>query len=85
MASITANQLKTKGVSALESVIDEHQAAIITVRGKGRYVVMDLETYNHLRECELESAIVETRKELEQGEVFNDTIDEHIKRITHEL
>jgi PHD/YefM family antitoxin component YafN of YafNO toxin-antitoxin module len=85
MASITANQLKTKGVSALESVIVEHKAAIITVRGKSKYVVMDLETYNHLRECELEAAIAETRKELEQGEVFNDTIDEHIKRITNEL
>jgi hypothetical protein len=46
---------------------------------------MDLETYNHLRECELEAAIVETRKELEQGEVFKDTIDEHIKRITDEI
>ena len=54
MATITANQLKTKGVSALESVIDENNAAIVTVRGKDKYVVLDLETYNHLRECELE-------------------------------
>jgi PHD/YefM family antitoxin component YafN of YafNO toxin-antitoxin module len=85
MANITANQLKTKGISALEPIIGEHKAVMITVRGKNRYVVMDLETYNHLRECELEAAIVETRKELEQGEVFKDTIDEHIKRITDGL
>ena len=85
MANITANQLKTKGISALEPIIDEHKAVMITVRGKNRYVVMDLETYNHLRECELEAAIVETRKELDQGEVFKDTIDDHIKRITDEL
>ena len=85
MASITANQLKTKGVSALESTIDEHRAVMITVRGKNRYVVMDLDTYNHLRECELEAAIVETKKEIEQGEVFKDSIDEHMKRITDGL
>ena len=85
MANITANQLKTKGISALEPIIGEHRAVMITVRGKNRYVVMDLETYNHLRECELEAAIAETRKELEQGEVFMDSVDEHIKRISHEL
>ena len=85
MASITANQLKTKGVSALAPVIDENKAVMITVRGKNRYVVMDFETYNHLRECELEAAIAEAKRELEQGEIFKDTIDEHIRRIRHEL
>jgi len=85
MASITANELKTKGVSALAAIIHESKAAMITVRGENKYVVMDFETYNHLRECELEAAITEARKELEQGEVFNDTIDEHIRRIRDEL
>ena len=42
MDSITANKLKTKGISALEAIIDEHKSAMITVRGKSRYVVMDL-------------------------------------------
>ena len=85
MASITANLLKTKGVSALDPVIDENKAVVITVRGRDRYVVMDFETYNHLRECELEAAILETRKELAEGDVYKDTIDEHIRRIIHEL
>lgn len=85
MATITANQLKTKGVSALESIIDGNNAAIVTVRGKDKYVVMDLETYNHLRECELEAAIIETKREVEQGEILDDSIDEHIKRIADEL
>ena len=82
MANITANQLKTKGVSALEKAISQYEAAMITVRGKSKYVVMDIETYNRLRECELEAAIVETKRELAHGEVHNDTVDEHIKRIT---
>ena len=77
MATITANQLK--------SIIGENKAAIVTVRGEEKYVVMDLETYNHLRECELEAAITETKRELEQGEILDDTIDEHMKRIADEL
>lgn len=85
MASITANQLKTKGISIIEENISEDETAMITVRGKSKFVIMGLETYNHLRECELEAAIVETRKELERGDVFKDSIDEHIQRILNEL
>ena len=85
MASITANLLKTKGVSALDPVIDENEAVVISVRGRDRYVVMDFETYNHLRECELQAAIAEVRTELESGEVFKDTVDQHIRRIRNEL
>ena len=85
MASITANLLKTKGVSALDPVIDENKAVVITVRGRDRYVVMNFETYNHLRECELQAAIAEVRTELESGEVFKDTVDQHIRRIRNEL
>jgi len=39
MPSITANQLKTSGISALAPIIDEHKTAMITVRGKNRYVI----------------------------------------------
>jgi len=85
MVEVSANELKTKGISALSSVIAEQKTAVITVRGKDKYVVMDFETYNHLRECELEAAIMETRLELERGEVFTDTIEEHIRRIADAL
>jgi hypothetical protein len=85
MVSITANLLKTKGVSALDPAINENKAVVITVRGRDRYVVMDFETYNHLRECELQAAIAEVRTELESGEVFKDTVDRHIRRIRNEL
>ncbi len=85
MATVTANDLKTKGVSALDPIIKEHKAAMITVRGRSKYVVMDMDTYNHLRECELEAALIETRKELKLGEVHEDTIEKHIRRITSEV
>ncbi len=79
---ITANELKTKGVSAIDMVVEESEEAVVTVRGKSTYVVLPIEKYNYYRECELEAAINETRKELEQGKYVAETVDEHIKRIT---
>jgi prevent-host-death family protein len=54
--TITANELKTKGVSAIEEVTASNNEAIITVRGKNKYVVLSIEEYNQLREYELEAA-----------------------------
>jgi len=79
---ITANELKTGGVSAIEKVISEDSEAIITVRGKNRYVVMDIEKYNHLRECELETALAESRHDLKNGRYVEESVEDHIKRIT---
>ena len=42
MNSISANELKTKGVSIVENVLQNEDEAIITVRGKQKYVIIDL-------------------------------------------
>ncbi len=80
--SITANELKTKGVSAIDTIVRESEEAVLTVRGKSAYVVMPIEKYNYYRECELETAINKTLQEIKQGEYVTETVDEHIKRIT---
>ena len=49
--AVTANQLKTKGVSILDTATSEAREAIITVRGKNKYVVLTIDEYNRLREC----------------------------------
>ena len=36
---ISANDLKVKGVTLIDSVVEENQGAIITVRGVEKYVV----------------------------------------------
>jgi len=80
--TIPANDLKTKGISAIDSLLDEQDEAIITLRGEQKYVVLDIERYNYLRECELESALIEARKELKEGKYITESVEEHIKRIT---
>jgi prevent-host-death family protein len=79
---ITANELKTKGVAALDKATDSGDEAIITVRGKNSFVVMPIEKYNYLRECELETALREAKDDLAKGKAKNETVEEHIKRVT---
>ncbi len=82
MKKVAANELKTKGVTSIDEALEGEGEVIITVRGKDRYVVMDFDTYNRLRVCELEAALYETRREIERGEYIEESIDDHIKRLT---
>ena len=64
MSSLTANDLKTKGIAAIEAVLAEQPEAIVSVRGKDRFVVMEIAQYHYLRECELETALAESRADI---------------------
>ncbi|HKK49824.1 MAG TPA: type II toxin-antitoxin system prevent-host-death family antitoxin [Alkalispirochaeta sp.] len=79
---ITANDLKTKGVSTIDEATSAGNEVIITVRGKPRYVVMSVDQYHYLRECELEAALAETRHDVEAGRTVTESVEEHIARIT---
>lgn len=78
---VTANELKTKGISRLDEITSKGDEAIISVRGKQRYVVLTVEQYNYLRECELEAALAEMRRDLENGDVIEESVEEHVQRI----
>jgi hypothetical protein len=62
MAQITANDLKTRGIAAIEALLgDGRTEAVVSVRGADRYVVMELAHDQYLRECELEAVLAECR------------------------
>jgi len=79
---ITANDLKTRGVSILNDESADESEVIITVHGKSKYVVIPIEKYNYLRECELDAALSETKKDIKEGKFVKESVDKHIKRIT---
>jgi PHD/YefM family antitoxin component YafN of YafNO toxin-antitoxin module len=79
---ITANELKTKGVAALDKAACSGEETIISVRGKNRFVVLPIEQYSYLRECELETALREAKDDLARGKVKKETVEKHVKRIT---
>lgn len=81
MNIISANDLKTKGVKAIEDALMEQLEAPVTVRGQTKYVVMSNAQYQHLRECELEAALAESKADIEAGRFVKETVAEHIQRI----
>ena len=81
MKTIAANDLKTRGVSTIEKALEGESEAVISVRGRDRYVVMDVAEYNRLRVCELESALYETHQQLAAGDFVEESVDSHIDRI----
>ncbi len=85
MSTITAADLKRRGVSAFPSVLRQDGEAIITVHGKSRYVVMTVEKYDALRELELSGAVREARADYHAGRIADTTIKGHIQRIQDEL
>jgi PHD/YefM family antitoxin component YafN of YafNO toxin-antitoxin module len=85
MSTVTAVELKQRGVSALDPALTENDEVIITVRGKGRYVVMKMETYARLREAELDQAVREARADYAAGRIADDSIEAHLKRLDHAL
>lgn len=82
MVQITANDLKTRGVAAIEaSLVDGRTEAVVSVRGADRYVVMELSHYQHLRECELEAALAESRADIAAGRFVTESAAAHVARI----
>jgi len=80
--TITANELKTKGVTILNDETADGTEVIITVRGKSKFVVLPIEKYNYLRECELDAALLESKRDIKAGKFIKESVEKHIKRIT---
>jgi PHD/YefM family antitoxin component YafN of YafNO toxin-antitoxin module len=81
IAQITANELKVKGITAIDELVPGNDGVIITVRGKEKYVVLSIDEYNQLRELELDAAIQEARKDIREGRFKNGSLDDHMSRI----
>lgn len=85
MNAVTANELKTRGISAVEDLLKTEDQVIISVRGVDKYVVMGLAKYARLRESELDIAVKEARADYEAGRITTESIDDHMNRIVDEV
>ena len=81
MSHISANDLKTKGISAIEFALSTSTEAILSVRGKDKFVVMDLLQYHYLRECELDAALAASRADLAAGRMVQESPEAHLARL----
>ena len=80
MFEITANEIKTRGISAIDEIWGDEDDAVITVNGKKKYVIFPIDKYNKIRELELELAVIESRKDIADGR-YHTGIQEHIKSV----
>lgn len=81
MSTLTAQDLKHGGIRALDQATQESGEAVVTVRGKQRYVVMNVETYNRIREMELAQALEEVRADVRAKRYVVESVDKHMKRL----
>lgn len=81
MDQLTANDLKLRGIAAIEAVLAHQVEATISVRGKERFVVMEMAQYHYLRECELEAALAQSRADVAAGRAVQESAQEHLARL----
>ncbi len=80
---ITANELKTKGISIADNLAAQGLETIVTIRGEAKYVILPTKQYYALKEHELMSALAESKKDLKDGKYKKGSIEAHIKRISN--
>ena len=81
MPSLTANDLKTRGIAAIEESLANSTEALVSVRGKDRFVVMEVAQYHYLRECELDAALAQSRADLAAGRFVVESAQQHMERM----
>ncbi len=82
---INANDIKTKGVSIFSTLLDKFDELVINVRGKNKFVVIDIERYKELRANELDLAYLKTMQDIEKGNYKTQSAKEHIEELKNEL
>ncbi len=81
MGQLTANDLKVRGIAAIEDALAGQAEATISVRGTQRFVVMEVAQYHYLRECELEAALAQSRADVSAGRAVQETAKAHMDRL----
>ena len=83
--TVTANDVKQRGVSLFGELLEKFDEIVVNVRGKKKYIVMDLERYKQLRALELDEAYREVMADVANGDYKTLTASEHIKSLEEEL
>ena len=82
---ISGNEVKTKGVSVFGKFLNKFDELIISVRGKEKYVVLDIERYNEFRENELDLAYYKAMNDIKNGKSIIKSADEHLKDLDNDI
>jgi len=82
---INANEVKTKGVSLFGQLLEKFDELVINVRGKEKFVVLDIERYKEFRANELDLAYLKAMQDIKDGNYKKQTAKEHLEELKDEL
>lgn len=82
---VTANDVKQKGVGIFDPLLASAQEVFINVRGKDKYVVVDIERYRELRAIELDIAYQNALDDIKNANYKKLTAAEHIEELENAL
>lgn len=82
---VYANDVKTKGVSLFGNLLSKFDELIINVRGKNKYVVIDIDRYQQLKDNELDMAYIKAMQDIKDNNYKVQTANEHIQELVNEL
>ena len=71
--TIMANEVKTKGVSIFDNLLEQFSEVIINVRGKNKYCVIPFDEYEGYRAYKLDIAHKEVMENIEEGNYHTNT------------
>ncbi len=78
--TVSANEVKKRGVSLFGELLEKWDEVIINFRGQKKYVVMDIERYKELRALELDRAYEEVMEDYKKGNYHSD-VEKHLAEI----
>jgi PHD/YefM family antitoxin component YafN of YafNO toxin-antitoxin module len=84
MNTINASDLKTQGINAIAMALADTQEVAISVQGKPRFIVMDIDHYQQLREYELEIAAQKANADIVAGQFVTESANDYMNRIIKE-
>lgn len=82
---VTANEVKQKGVSLFDSLLAKAEEVFINVRGKEKFVVVEIERYKELRALELDRAYLDALSDIENGNAKVVTASDHINELKNAI
>ena len=82
---VAANEVKKHGVSLFDRLFEKVDSVVLSVRGKRKYVVIDYDEYNEIREYKLQKAYEEVMQDIENGDYKVLSAKEHIDELKKSL
>ena len=84
MNAINATDLKTQGINAIAMALADTQEVAISIEGKLRFIVMEIDHYQQLREYELEIAAQKASAYIAAGRFVTESANDYMNRIIKE-